>query len=111
MDSIMSQKQFKKNPPSVKIKHQIQVFIIRISNIFYSDVFTGLNSKHVQEKLAHDLKHSKDNMEHGQTKVKTTSHHEQYPEVIAYKLTDDAQDGPSHIPKGAILSLTLGTID
>ncbi|XP_076250522.1 uncharacterized protein LOC143190229 isoform X2 [Rhynchophorus ferrugineus] len=71
---------------------------------------TGVNSKHVQEKLAHDLKHSKDSMEHGKAKIKTTPHHEQYPEVIAYKLTDDTQDGPSHIPKGAILSLTLGLI-
>ncbi|XP_050310894.1 uncharacterized protein LOC126746616 isoform X2 [Anthonomus grandis grandis] len=74
-----------------------------------------VNSKHIQEKLAHDLKHSKEHMEHGQsqkskpTEREMTSHPELvYPEP--YRLIDDTQDGLSHIPRGAILSLTLGLI-
>ncbi|CAH1131802.1 unnamed protein product [Ceutorhynchus assimilis] len=69
---------------------------------------TVVNSKHVQEKMAHDLKHSKENMEHGSSQTKIKPLQDQFAEP--YKMTDDTQDGLSHIPRGAILSLTLGLI-
>lgn len=71
------------------------------------------NPKHVQEKMAHDLKHSKDSMEHGNAKIKIekykTSQQEQYPDVQPYKMVDDMHDGVAETPHGAVLSLTLGT--
>ncbi|CAH0554977.1 unnamed protein product [Brassicogethes aeneus] len=100
------------------------------SNVYYSSV-NGLdankkekvNPKHVQDQMAHDLKHSKDNMEHDGTtvtekKIKiekhvTTKHvHEKFPDVISYKIADsmDLQDGAAAVPRGAVLSLTMGLI-
>ncbi|KAJ8963699.1 hypothetical protein NQ317_009787 [Molorchus minor] len=78
----------------------------------------NVNPKHVQEKLAHDLKNSKNNMDHGNVqneakiKIAKHSHHEEYPDVVAYKMSDsnDLQDGFSHTPRGAVLSVTLGLI-
>ncbi|XP_056637841.1 uncharacterized protein LOC130445938 isoform X2 [Diorhabda sublineata] len=77
----------------------------------------NVNPKHVQEQLAHDLKHSKDNMEQVKTnkvKIATKVHHEeeQYPDVISYKLSgaDDLEDGVPHLQKGAVLSVSLGLI-
>ncbi|KAL1491896.1 hypothetical protein ABEB36_012418 [Hypothenemus hampei] len=60
------------------------------------------------ELLAHDLKHSKDNMEHDtiqKVKVKFDNSNAE-----PYKMPEDTQDGTSKIPRGAILSLTLGLI-
>lgn len=77
----------------------------------------GVNPKHVQEQLAHDLKHSKDNMEHVEqkkVKISTEIHHEeeQYPDVISYKLSgaDDLEDGVPRTQKGAVLSVSLGLV-
>lgn len=74
-----------------------------------------VNPKHVQEKLAHDLKHSKDNMDHGNVdhekiKIGKQVRHEEYADVVAYKVSDtyDLQDGISQTPRGAVLSVTLG---
>lgn len=71
-----------------------------------------VNPKHVQEKLAHDLKHSKDSMEHGpnqKVKIKAA--------VVAqtgyaepYKTVGESDENLSHVPRGAILSLTLGIV-
>lgn len=79
-----------------------------------------MNPKHVQDQMAHDLKHSKESMDHGttdtETKIKIEKHikhvHEQYPDVVSYKMADsnDLQDGFAQIPRGAVLSLTLGDI-
>ncbi|XP_072388357.1 uncharacterized protein [Diabrotica undecimpunctata] len=89
----------------------------QISNTVRND--EGTNPKHVQEQLAHDLKHSKENMEHAKidtSKVKITKHlhheEEQYPDVVAYKLSgaDDLEDGIAHTQKGAVLSVSLGLI-
>lgn len=84
------------------------------SNEPASDRIEKENPKHVQEKMAHDLKHSKDSMEHGNAKIKIekhkSSHHEQYPDVQAYKMMDDMHDGLAETPRGAILSLTLGNV-
>ncbi|XP_030759290.1 low-density lipoprotein receptor-related protein 11 isoform X2 [Sitophilus oryzae] len=83
---------------------------IQTKNTLPKPIDPDVNSKHVQEKLAHDLKHSKENMEHGKIKTKSDdSRQDRYPDVVAYKM-NDTQDGPSRIPRGAILSLTLGLI-
>ncbi|CAG9864196.1 unnamed protein product [Phyllotreta striolata] len=81
----------------------------------------GTNPKHVQDQLAHDLKHSKHNMEHmGSTRSNNKSpaeqrqrhDEEQYPDVIAYKYSgaDDLEDGVAQTQKGAVLSVSLGLI-
>lgn len=78
------------------------------------------NPRHVQEKMAQDLKHSKEHMsgndERKQIKTEKQEHehnHEnaQYPAVAAYKMSEtyELQDGAAETPSGAILSLTLGT--
>ncbi|XP_019877402.2 uncharacterized protein LOC109605273 isoform X2 [Aethina tumida] len=94
-------------------------------NVYYSTVVNqepkkAVNPKHVQDQMAHDLKHSKESMDHGttdtETKIKIEKHikhvHEQYPDVVSYKMADsnDLQDGFAQIPRGAVLSLTLGLI-
>ncbi|XP_028132696.1 uncharacterized protein LOC114328120 isoform X2 [Diabrotica virgifera virgifera] len=100
-----------------KIDYKANLGRQQISNTVRND--EGTNPKHVQEQLAHDLKHSKENMEHAKidnSKVKITkhSHHEeeQYPDVVAYKLSgaDDLEDGMAHTQKGAVLSVSLGLI-
>ncbi|XP_018562684.1 CREB-binding protein [Anoplophora glabripennis] len=87
---------------------------VQHSNTLKSD---AVNPKHVQEKLAHDLKHSKENMIHGvvnreKIKIGNHMHHEEYADVVAYKVSDsnDLQDGISQTPRGAVLSVTLGLI-
>ncbi|XP_066140943.1 uncharacterized protein [Euwallacea fornicatus] len=72
-----------------------------------------VNPIHVQEKLAHDLKHSKDTMEHGRItqkiKVKAAVESDsQFNEPLKLKMYNE--EGASRIPRGAILSLTLGLI-
>lgn len=79
---------------------------------------------HDHEKIAHELKHSKELMENAnsnknkdnkQIKIekvqKHTDHdHVQYAKMTQYKVAEvlDLQDGIAETPGGAILSLTLG---
>ncbi|KAG5867822.1 hypothetical protein JTB14_028227 [Gonioctena quinquepunctata] len=54
-------------------------------------------------------------MEHGSKeaeKIKITKHvhHEQYPDIVAYKINDDPEDGLAQTQKGAVLSVCLGLI-
>ncbi|KAF5279173.1 hypothetical protein FQR65_LT03420 [Abscondita terminalis] len=77
---------------------------------------------HEHEKMAQDLKHSKNLMEKVSDqkqikieKVEKVHHHgdgAQYPKVAAYKVAEvlDLQDGITDTPSGAVLSLTLGLI-
>ncbi|KAF5273886.1 hypothetical protein FQA39_LY01001 [Lamprigera yunnana] len=75
---------------------------------------------HEHEKMAHDLKQSKNLMEKAlekkQIKIEKikTHHHDdaQYPKADAYKVAEvlDLQDGITDTPSGAVLSLTLGLI-
>ncbi|XP_074029340.1 uncharacterized protein isoform X2 [Leptinotarsa decemlineata] len=102
-----SQAQNVKNPSGLK-STPVKVPIVRNENA---------NPKHIQESLAQDLKHSKDSMEHGSNvpeKIKITKHvhHEQYPDVVAYKISDenDLEDGIAQTQKGAVLSVSLGLI-
>lgn len=93
-----------------------KIFTLIVRGTFvYAYIFFLVNPKHVQEKLAHDLKHSKENMDHGnggheKIKIGKYAHHEEYPDVVAYKISDsgDLQDGISQTPRGAVLSVTLG---
>lgn len=86
------------------------------------------NPKQEQDKMAHDLKHSKEHFQEKQEKkieikeIRIEKHpehlnidqHEQpkYPVIAEYKMLDsvDLQDGVAETPSGAILSLTLGMI-
>ncbi|XP_063921371.1 uncharacterized protein LOC135136156 isoform X2 [Zophobas morio] len=75
------------------------------------------NPIHVQEKMAHELKHSTQTTtqkepEH-EPKIKIEKHKsEHYPDVVAYKMDGppDVEDGVSETASGAVLSLTLGLI-
>ncbi|KAK9876999.1 hypothetical protein WA026_016027 [Henosepilachna vigintioctopunctata] len=75
------------------------------------------NPEHIQIKMAHELKHSKESHStetHQDTpKIKiiekpTEQKHDDYPDVVAYKM--DGNDGVAQTPGGAVLSLTLGLI-
>lgn len=74
------------------------------------------NPPHIQEKMAQDLKHSKEHMATTKTENETKKikpkKPEHYPAVAAYKMADgyEPQDGVAETPSGAILSLTLGLI-
>jgi hypothetical protein len=76
------------------------------------------NPTHEQEKMAHELKTSKENAasptSENEPKIKIEKHkqtaHEHYPDVVAYKIDDASQDGVAETASGAVLSLTLGLI-
>ncbi|XP_031349628.1 uncharacterized protein LOC116175584 isoform X2 [Photinus pyralis] len=80
------------------------------------------HADHEHEKMAHELKQSKNLMEKASDtaqikieKIKTHTHEHldaQYPKVAAYKVAEvlDLQDGITETPGGAVLSLTLGLI-
>ncbi|CAH1118900.1 unnamed protein product [Phaedon cochleariae] len=74
----------------------------------------NVNPKHVQEQLAHDLKHSKEHMEHDEPAVKIAKHvhRDRYPDVIAYKIDEagDLEDGMAKTQRGAVLAVSLGLI-
>ncbi|XP_044271677.1 uncharacterized protein LOC123015787 isoform X2 [Tribolium madens] len=70
------------------------------------------NPIHEQEKMAHELKHSKETTK--ELKIKIEKHKqaktEHYPDVVAYKMDGSAEDGVPETASGAVLSLTLGLI-
>lgn len=73
------------------------------------------NPTHEQEKMAHELKHSKDTADHPKDlKIKIEKHKqsktEHYPDVVAYKMDGSSEDGVPETASGAVLSLTLGLI-
>lgn len=75
-------------------------------------IFFPENPKHEQDKMAHQLKHSKEQEENVIMKnVKQPPHRDPYPDVVAYKIDrSDVKDGAAETPGGAVLSLTLGLI-
>ncbi|XP_044753745.1 uncharacterized protein LOC123313096 isoform X3 [Coccinella septempunctata] len=71
------------------------------------------NPEHIQIKMAHELKHSKEahTEEHKDIKIKIVetpaeNKKDVYPDVVAYKM--DGNDGVAQTPGGAVLSLTFG---